>query len=361
MNKDLDITKTGPLNYKNLQEQNTLNSSTQEEIPIELEPFRLPTQTEKLLQGTYDINTNYDLGSTRHDLDQYNISQLEHVKDIRAENQSAINKLGSSLVKGAVLAGTTYVDGTLGLITGLTNAIANSFNQDSADHREGFLGGLSYLWDNELSNGLQEVNKIVENAIPNYSSDWEDNAPVWKKLGTANFWGEGVLKNMGFMVGAYYSGAAWTKALKAASILGKTSTMGARVTGSLFSATNEARIEANQTVENLRNLETLKLQDAYDKHYNDIINSDLDDASKINNLTILNKNLEQEQQNIENKMAKVGAIDFVSNLPLLMFDDFMLFGKYTAGLQYAAMLQKKIKRGASPLSKLNRYTKRRTT
>jgi hypothetical protein len=28
MNKDLDITKTGPLNYKNLQEQNTLNSST---------------------------------------------------------------------------------------------------------------------------------------------------------------------------------------------------------------------------------------------------------------------------------------------------------------------------------------------
>ena len=51
-------------------------------------------------------------------------------------------------------------------------------------------------------------------------------------------------------------------------------------------------------------------------------------------------------------MAKVGAIDFVSNLPLLMFDDFMLFGKlYSRGFSDAADVAKKIKGGPSPLSK----------
>jgi len=94
---------------------------------------------------------------------------------------------------------------------------------------------------------------------------------------------------MGFTVGALYSGGVWTKGLKLAGkglqFLGKgmefasatnkaaqaatkvgsgveslgiamqTNGLGAKLTGSLFSAVNEGRIEANNTISDLRDLQ----------------------------------------------------------------------------------------------------------
>lgn len=69
------------------------------------------------------------------------------MNDTRAENQPLLAKWGSALGNGVVLAGTTFLDGTLGLLYGGGKAAVK--------------GSLSELWDNEISNGLQDFNRYA--------------------------------------------------------------------------------------------------------------------------------------------------------------------------------------------------------
>jgi hypothetical protein len=63
------------------------------------------------------------------------------------------------LAKGVILAGTTFLDGTVGLLVGLGTAIAeNKF---------------SGIYDNAVSNALKSVNDWAEEALPNYYSEAE--------------------------------------------------------------------------------------------------------------------------------------------------------------------------------------------
>lgn len=101
-------------------------------------------------------------------------------------------QIGSGLAKGAVLAGTTFADGIIGTIVGLGNAAAT--------------GTFSGFWDNPFSNAMQQINEWSENALPNYYTDAERDEPWYQNIFTANFIGDKFLKNLGFAVGAAYSG-----------------------------------------------------------------------------------------------------------------------------------------------------------
>ena len=63
----------------------------------------------------------------------------------------------------------------------------------------------------------------MEDYFQNYLTDEakrnEAKGQWYKNLDTVNWWAENVVKNAGFMVGAYYSGLGWSKLLGA---LGKT-------------------------------------------------------------------------------------------------------------------------------------------
>jgi hypothetical protein len=81
-----------------------------------------------------------------------NEEEFRRLGDVRANNQWGVAKLGAGIGKGLVLAGTTFVDGTIGLAYGITQAI-NSWSKG-----EGFRRGISKLWDNEISNALSDIN-----------------------------------------------------------------------------------------------------------------------------------------------------------------------------------------------------------
>jgi hypothetical protein len=103
----------------------------------------------------------------------------------------------------------------------------------------------------------------MEILLPNYQTKAEMEGPWYKNLDTMNFWADGLIKNLGFVVGAYYSGAAWTKALKAAKILN--GALASEIVGSVLSGVNEGRVEANHNVGDWKTRETQMLDDATTK------------------------------------------------------------------------------------------------
>lgn len=120
------------------------------------------------------------------------MTQLDNLANTRGEMQPWYAQIGAGLAKGAVLAGTTFADGIIGTIVGLGNAAAT--------------GTFSGFWDNPFSNAMQQVNKWSESALPNYYTDAEKNDPWYENIFSANFIGDKFLKNLGFAVGAAYSG-----------------------------------------------------------------------------------------------------------------------------------------------------------
>nr|DAG94143.1 MAG TPA: Structural protein [Crassvirales sp.] len=120
------------------------------------------------------------------------ITQLDNLSNTRGELQPWYAQIGAGLAKGAVLAGTTFADGIIGTIVGLGNAAAT--------------GTFSGFWDNPFSNAMQQVNEWSESVLPNYYTDAEQNDPWYENIFSANFIGDKFLKNLGFAVGAAYSG-----------------------------------------------------------------------------------------------------------------------------------------------------------
>lgn len=120
------------------------------------------------------------------------MTRLDNLANTRGETQPWYAQIGAGLAKGAVLAGTTFADGIIGTIVGLGNAAAT--------------GTFSGFWDNPFSNAMQQVNEWSESALPNYYTDAEQNDPWYENIFSANFIGDKFLKNLGFAVGAAYSG-----------------------------------------------------------------------------------------------------------------------------------------------------------
>ena len=200
MNKD--ITKTGKQTYKDLQNINEepyakFNPDFQEVIKgikgrnQYASPYDSNLHGDQLVQSSLS-NTDTPWGESIFDNKTANVAEFENLGNVRAENQPAYTQLAAGLAKGAVLAGTTFADGILGTIIGLGNAAAT--------------GTFSGFWDNPFSNAMQGINEWSEKALPNYYTDAERNDPWYEHIFTANFIGDKLIKNAGFMIGAAYSG-----------------------------------------------------------------------------------------------------------------------------------------------------------
>jgi len=123
-------------------------------------------------------------------------------EDLYGQGQSWGDKALNGLLKGLNLAGTTFLQGTVGLVVGLGNVISGN--------------GANSFYNNDFSNAIERWNKNTENYLPNYYTKKERDAAWYESsnLFTANFLFDKFIKNLGFSIGAIYSGAAVTKALK---------------------------------------------------------------------------------------------------------------------------------------------------
>lgn len=126
---------------------------------------------------------------------------VKEPEDYFAYGQSNWDKAANGLLKGVNLAGTTFIQGTAGLLYGIGAAAGN--------------WKISSLYNNDFSNALQDWNAASENVLPNYQTNVERDAK-WYQADNwfkANFLWDSVVKNLGFSVGAIYSGAVVAKAL----------------------------------------------------------------------------------------------------------------------------------------------------
>ena len=336
--KEIDITKTGPVGYKSLQVQNNAQfddidkfiSESQSRIlsrASQSDPYRdIQQMVESPLAGT-----NTPWGESIWDNRTANQADFENLGDVRAENQPWYAKITNGLAKGVILAGSTFLDGTIGLVLG---AITKAHE-----------GRWSGLWDNDFSRTMQSVNEWSEQALPNYYSTQEIEEPWYKNVFTANFLGDKLIKNLGFTVGAFYSGGVFSAALKATKIpqlmgtlakaakFAKASEVPKMVlsgAGAAMSAVNEGRIEALNNSkqwfeDNKRVLDVEHLQrvQAIKDQYGDTAEASILIQDEIG---AYNEALGQ----LTEDRLKMGNMDLLFNIPILTASNLFQFAKLYA-------------------------------
>lgn len=284
------------------------------------------------------------------DEDITSATQLDNLANTRGELQPWYAQIGAGLAKGVILAGTTFLDGTLGLVLGGAQAIAE--------------GRGSALWDNPFSKAMQSINEWSEEALPNYYTDAERNEPWYENIFTANFLGDKFIKNLGFTVGAFYSGgvtAAGLKATKLPQIIGaiaKSSRAPAIVTsgvGATISAVNEGRIEALNNSTDWFNLHKTQLDDQHTARLQAIDGMYLDPEMHNRMIAQENANYEATLGKLTEDRLKMGNADLLMNIPILTASNLIQFGRmYANGFKTA-------RKATNIVGKAGEYATGRTT
>lgn len=333
--------KEGIKNYRELQKE---NAAPYNKSDISVEDKLLLQYMGKTPKYQYDgwqtikspmYNTDTKFGESSYDPDLINQTDLDVMQnnpnEIRALNQPWYAKVTNGLAKGVILAGTTFLDGTVGLVTG----IGEAFNRN----------GWSGLWDNDFSRLMQTVNEISEQELPNYYSTQETEEPWYENVFTANFLGDKFIKNLGFTVGAFYSGGVFSAALKATKIpqlmgtlakaakFAKASEVPKMVlsgAGAAMSAVNEGRIEALNNSkqwfeDNKRVLDVEHLQrvQAIKDQYGDTAEASILIQDEIGAYNEALGKLTEDR-------LKMGNMDLLFNIPILTASNLFQFAKLYA-------------------------------
>lgn len=346
--KEIDVTKVGPQSYRDLQKANeaAYQSAASESIFANIRNPRSYVQPNDLIYEGGEHSSIYTqsggrdyYGNSMFDNSHINEEEFRNLSDIRAENQPWYAQIGAGLAKGAILAGTTFLDGTLGLIFGAGTAMNE--------------GRWSGLWDNDFSKAMQSVNEWSEEALPNYYTRAEQEQPWYENIFTANFLGDKLIKNLGFTVGAFYSGnlgssilGGGIKALQAttkgAKLIGKGSNLAQSIgiikeasqfpavvtssVGAALSAVNEGRIEALNNSKDWFELHKAQLDDKFG-----VMNGDTSHLSDTE-LEAYNQVLGR----LNEDRLKMGNTDLLLNLPVLLASNIVQFGKlYANGFRTA--------------------------
>ena len=342
---EIDITKTGPQGYKQLQEYNQSPFASIRPNIISLSDINAhaPQDVQSSL-----AESATPWGASMFDNENANENEFQHLGDIRAENQPWYSKVGAGLAKGVVLAGTTFLDGTIGFLIGASEA---------AKERD-----WSKLWDNDFSRAMKDVNDWAEREMPNYYTQDEQENP-WGNIFSANFLGDKLIKNIGFMVGAFYSGGIYAGAAKGATkgialgakalgssmkavknIAGAAPIVGS-VVGTGISAVNEGRIEALNNSTDWANHQKLMLDERH-AQYLQAIEANYKGTEMYDSMIAnANSNYAQTLAKIEEDRAKMGNADLLMNLPVLLASNAIQWGKmFGEGLGTARRVNNIVKR-----------------
>jgi len=109
---------------------------------------------------------------------------------------------------------------------------------------------------------MGELTKVSEEALPNYYTDAQKNAS-WlsaENIFSANFLFDKVVKNLGFMIGAAYSGGVYTKAIGGVARLagGLKAARAAKAAGMSLESVERARSLGAAAAESTRATKTTK-------------------------------------------------------------------------------------------------------
>ena len=275
-----DVTKTGPVGLRGIRNPDIysyLNSgSSNAQIVMDAIGSRAATPFSgtdndvlRYYQPTVEENQEWrELGNSTYDKPYMIGNDPSYIQENRAQEQSGLMQLTNGILKGVGLAGTTFLDGTVGLIAGITEGIYNAANGEGW---EGFGEG---FFNNDVSKALRAFNQEMETILPNYrTKDEIENPWALRNIFSMNTFADDFLKNMGFTVGAFYSGNAFLGALKGVGLATRISKTAASTVGSVVSGFNEGRIEAGNLYDEMLTAELGNLQAARDQAKQDVLNS----------------------------------------------------------------------------------------
>lgn len=331
-----DITKTGPVGLKGLK---GLNRTTPERgiTSDDINAMRMAywrgqigqeTATSPALWGPQERVDDDPLarwGTSGYDTLVSGMGDADTMNEARYENQSTLDAMGNAIAKMLGTAATTVVSGIGGAIAGIPTAISE--------------GRWSGLWDNDLTQALSDVDKYMEENFKIYQSKEQQNAD-WlsaANLTSASFWGDDVIKNAGFMLGAAASGSLFTgglglasRALGLAGQASKASKITTGILGSMFSAAGEGAIEAKHTMEDLIQLNTQRLDDELNRQaqlYAEEYYRTEDGALFQSRMEDLQRKRELGIQQIQQDARSAGNWDMALNMPILTLSNFITLGK----------------------------------
>lgn len=373
--KDIDITKSGPMTFRDLQEA---NQEPYTKLSPEFQSFSMNVGANTAPTSLYDARahgeqmvatslggTAIPWGESMFDEPTATEAQFQELGDIRANNQPWYAQIEAGLAKGAILAGTTFLDGTVGLIFGAGTAIGE--------------GRWSGLWNNDFSKAMQSVNEWSEQALPNYYTRAEQEQPWYENIFTANFLGDKFIKNLGFTVGAFYSGgvtAAGLKVTKLPQLIGaitkssKAPAIVNTVVGATISAVNEGRIEALNNSKDWFELHKAQLDDSLRERLDatqaeyeanagkELVRSGVEGNQFVDPAYVKYQDAiarEREAYNaalgkLNEDRLKMGNVDLLMNIPILTASNIIQFGKlYANGFNTA-------RRATNIVGKAGEYT-----
>ena len=301
-------------------------------------------------------------GESQYDKEATNMFQAEHLNEFRAQQQPWYDQIANGALKMVTTAGTTFVDGTLGTLWGIGTGVTNWFDDDP---NTGFWRG---MWDNAVTNAMADINDAMEKVATNYRSEWEQNASVFERMfsssGAANFWGDDILKNAGFTIGAaasIYATSALGNALKGISGVGRAGeglgllTRGAQgleatdagkaaswIAKTFASTQGEAAIETlNATRESLKALdaETALMKQRGEEAIRDEFKANVEEGMDIETALALsrdraeqlNSDIEAYNNHAQEELSKAGNMIYAANIAALSASNNLTLGSMIRG------------------------------
>lgn len=130
-------------------------------------------------------------------------------EEMYAQSQGGFEKAYNGITKMAGIASATFINGTVGAVYGAIKSAET--------------GKISSFYNNDLATSLNDWTDTLENKYAHYKTEREKNGSWWEPANvfTGNFLWDGIVKNLGFSLGAAASGFAWGGALKAIGLTSK--------------------------------------------------------------------------------------------------------------------------------------------
>ena len=329
-----DITKTGPLSWRELQNRNSEPVNLPDKGPGEWTPEERAEISRRTLSTPISSYRDQDLapvgieaskahwGDSKFDDSVESLGELENLNDYRYSEQSWVDVLANGAMKLLGTGATTFLSSFGNLAVGVPTALTE--------------GRFSGLWDNAFSEAMTSIDEAMEDNFKNYVSNYQQQDPSWR-LGDMNWWSDNFIKNVGFTLGAAAAGSLFSGGLgligDAFSLIGKAQKVwknSSALLSSLFSAAGEGAIEAknlmNEMEESLNNQLSESLAPEYqaaEEEYK--ATGDFETYRK--KMLDLNDKQEAGREDIHNRVLDAGNSDFWFNIPILAAGNFIQFGK----------------------------------
>lgn len=250
------------------------------------------------------------------------INQEMTPEEAMGEVETTKERLTRALVNNLAIAGTTAVQGTVGFLYGIFDAMANT--------------ELSRIWDNDVNRAMFEAQQAVQENNRNYYTKDYNDMSIWKQMGTSMFWAD-LVQNLGYSEGMLIPGMGMSKLLTAAPKALQV------IMPALVGSLGEASMEAIQNKNDKLTYENRVLTDEYNKRFAQ--------ATSNKERQALYNSYRQQLLDSEEDANEAGNFVFGSNTVLLTLSNILEWGKlFSRGAAKTAnTLGKEVRRGTDDL------------